>query len=395
MRPLQRPDRRAWLLAGAVALAGAPARAADAPASAPGAEPAAPAADAIAAPRTLRVGPSGDVATVAEAAQLARSGDTVEIAAGEYRADVAVWRQDRLTIRAVGGRARLVAAGAHAEGKAIWVFKGGAVTIEGIEFTGTRVPDRNGAGIRFERGQLTVRNCRFLDNESGILTGNDPQAELTIEGSEFGHNGAGDGYSHNLYVGMIRRLVVTGSWFHHGRKGHLLKSRAAESRVLYSRLVDEADGQASYEAEFPNGGVVTLVGNLIGQGPQTDNPYMLAFGMEGYKWPDNRLMLVHNTFVDERRPSGYYLRVRSGAQALLAYNNLLSGVGVLEGVFPDGRFGGNAYAPGVGSQDGRSRQKLPAVVPLPAELPAPDRQYVHPLATRPLVGPARSPGAAQ
>ena len=43
-----------------------------------------------------------------------------------------------------------------------------------------------------------------------------------IEGSEFSENGAGDGYSHNLYVGAILKLRVTGSYFHHARIGHRL-----------------------------------------------------------------------------------------------------------------------------------------------------------------------------
>jgi hypothetical protein len=49
----------------------------------------------------------------------------------------------RPRIRAVGGRARLRADGAHAEGKAIWVIKGNDTTIEGVEFSGAEVPDQN------------------------------------------------------------------------------------------------------------------------------------------------------------------------------------------------------------------------------------------------------------
>ena len=121
---------------------------------------------------TLTVSPNGPIATIAQAARVARDDDIVEIAAGTYRGDVAVWRQKRLTIRGIGGTPVLSAKGQIAEGKAIWVIRDGDFTIENVAFEGARAPARNGAGIRFERGRLAVRRCRFTDNENGILTGN-------------------------------------------------------------------------------------------------------------------------------------------------------------------------------------------------------------------------------
>ena len=247
---------------------------------------------------TLHVGPTHKIKTIAEAASRARDGDTVEVDAGEYRHDVAVWRQDKLTIRAVGGRVRLLADGNSAEGKAIWVVRGGHVTVEGFDFEGTRVPSRNGAGIRFEAGQLTVRDCRFVDNEMGLLTSNDPQAELTIENSEFARNQRPDGHNHNLYAGTIAKLSVRGSYFHHATIGHLLKSRAAVNHIFYNRLTDEAGGSASYELEFPNGGVAVVVGNVIQQSAQTENAIMISYGAEGYKWPANALACPATSFAN-------------------------------------------------------------------------------------------------
>ena len=257
----------------------------------------------------IKVGPGQNIRLISTAANLAKDGDTIEIDAGDYTGDVAVWKQSNLTIRGVGGRVRLVAAGASAEKKAIWVVRGNRITVENIEFTGARVPDRNGAGIRFEKGHLIVRNCRFIDNENGILTGGG-NLDLEIENSEFGHNGAGDGYSHNLYVGAIRMLRVTGSYFHHAKAGHLLKSRAAENHILYNRLTDETDGRASYELEFPNGGIAYVIGNLIEQSKTTENPNVISFGAEGYKHPANELYLINNTLVDKRVDSGFFLAVR-------------------------------------------------------------------------------------
>ncbi len=107
--------------------------------------------------RTIQVGPGSDIRTLAEAARLARDGDTVEVMSADYRADVAVWTQRDLVIRGVGARPRLIADGASAESKAIFVVRGDGVRIENLAFLGARVRDRNGAGIRLEKGSLTLR----------------------------------------------------------------------------------------------------------------------------------------------------------------------------------------------------------------------------------------------
>ncbi len=275
----------------------------------------------------LQVGPGRDIQTLADAARRARDGDTVEVDAGTYRgaAAVAVWQRDRLTLRAVGGRVRLLADGAAAEGKAIWVVRGGQVQVQGFDFEGTRVAARNGAGIRFEAGRLTVRDCRFVDNEMGLLTSNDPRAELTVQNSEFARNQRPDGHNHQLYAGSIGRLTVTDSHLHHGTTGHLLKSRAAVSHISRNRLVDGPEGSASYELEFPNGGVAVVLDNLIRQSPRTQNPIMISYGAEGYRWPANTLVLAGNTLVDDLPQAGTWLRVFPGDVTLKILDNRLVG----------------------------------------------------------------------
>ena len=79
-----------------------------------------PAAKPIERTTALRVGRTEQYRMPSLAARAARDGDVIEIAAGDYRGDVAVWRADNLTIRGVGGRARLEANGEAAQGKAIW-----------------------------------------------------------------------------------------------------------------------------------------------------------------------------------------------------------------------------------------------------------------------------------
>lgn len=280
--------------------------------------------------RTLRVGPGAPILTIAEAARLARDGDVVEIQAGDYRGDVAVWRQKRLTIRGVGGNARLHAGGRAAEGKAIWVLRNGDFDIANIDFVGARVQDRNGAGIRFEGGRLRVRNCLFWDSESGILSSSGPAARdavLEIERSEFGYLGDGVGMSHHVYVGDIALFRVTGSYFHHGNVGHLIKSRARVNDIRYNRITDEPGGRASYEIDLPNGGVAFVVGNLIQQDRRPSNAALISFGQEGYIGPVHRLYLMNNTLVNDRSLAGAFLRAKAGATNITVVNNVRVGFG--------------------------------------------------------------------
>lgn len=277
----------------------------------------------------LRVGPGRDIKTLGEAARQARDGDTLEVDAGEYRGDVAVWPQSGLELRAVGGRVRLLADGRSIQGKGIWVMRGEQLQAQGFDFEQARVPSLNGAGIRLERGTLTVVDCRFFDNECGILTGNERATELTIERCEFGRQVRADGKNHHVYAGAIGRLTVQGSSFHGARGGHLLKSRAQVNHVAWNRLADGTDGQASYELEFPNGGRALVLGNVIQQGPQTENPNIVSFGAEGYASAPHELVMAFNTLVNERRNGGAFLAMRPGADRLRLVGNLLVGPGRL------------------------------------------------------------------
>ncbi|MBS3936279.1 MAG: hypothetical protein KGZ43_08900 [Sulfuritalea sp.] len=282
---------------------------------------------------TLRVGPGEAITRIAEAARLAEDGDTVEILPGEYRGDVAVWTQQRLTLRGVGARPVLIAAGRSAESKAIWVIRNGDFLIENIEFRGARVPGGNGAGIRFERGRLVLRHAAFINNQMGLLTGNDPDSELVIENSQFADAPRQmHALPHQLYVGRIGRFAITGSRFENGFRGHLIKSRARSNEIHANHIVDGPAGEASYEIDLPNGGIARITGNVIGQSANTRNPALIAYGAEGDVWPENALTLEHNTLISDLFPAGWFLRVHGdkfpAPPALRVENNRTIGIGI-------------------------------------------------------------------
>jgi hypothetical protein len=304
-----------------------------------------------------------------------------------------------------GGRVRLIADGRSAESKGIWVVRAERVTVEGFDFVGATVPHGNGAGIRFERGSLRVRNCSFTFNQNGILTGNQPETVLEIENSEFGYNGANDGHTHNLYVGAIARLSVTGSYFHHARVGHLLKSRAATNLIRYNRLTDESDGNASYELEFPNGGVAFVIGNIIQQSARTENPHLISVGAEGYKWTTNELYLINNTLIDNVPRDGVFLHVSAGAQVVRVINNLLVGEGTwniaVAAVFRNNPTAVNSDFIDLGGGDFRLAPKshVRSKAAHPGSVSGlslqPSREYRHPRHEELLDTPPVHPGALQ
>ena len=310
-----------WSVVGAVLVMAATCAGAQAAAHAP--PPPASACD-VATGRVLRVGPGQTYTTPSAAAAAAQAGDVIQIVAGDYRGDVATWRANNLTLCGVGGRARLFADGKSAQGKAIWVIAGANAVVEGIEFREATVPDRNGAGIRAEGGDLTVRDCGFFDSDEGILGGDG--GVIVIDRSEFARNGFGDGQSHNLYIGAAKRLVVTASFFHEARVGHNLKSRAQETRIENSYFMDGPGGTSSYLADFPNGGIVVLRGNLFHKGPKAQNATAIAYGLEGLKGTTHTLQMVHNTVVMTRR-GGSYIAAAAGTQWLELTANLFAGSG--------------------------------------------------------------------
>lgn len=362
------------------------------------------------APATMIVGPGERISSLSEAARQARDGEVIEIRPGTYRGQPVVWTQDKLIIRGAGERPVMLADGKSAEGKAIWVVRGGRVLIENVEFRGARVPSLNGAGIRFEKGHLVVRACAFFDNEMGLLTANHADMSLEVVDSEFGDapHTQGDLY-HLLYVGAIARFSLRGSRFANGYLGHLVKSRARENHILYNMLVDGAGGKASYELEFPNGGVAYVIGNTIGQSAGTDNPKMLSFGAEGARWPENALYMAHNTLINDFH-AGSFVHVWSdklaGDVEVWLLNNLLVGNGELSRP-AQGRFDGNrAVGRGELIEQGGVPSRLTSGSPLrgavrpPGEANEvallPSAEFTFPVGTRSLrVGSRLAPGAFQ
>jgi MYXO-CTERM domain-containing protein len=294
---------------------------------------------------TLTVGPGKTFAKPCEAIAAAQPGDVIEVDAGVYDGDTCGWSTDNLTVRGVGGLARMNLQGqAPAQKKGVFAISATTATIENFELAGAAISPsdgENGAGIRFQGNNLTVRGCYIHDNQDGILAApaSVDGGVILIEHTELAHNALGDGCNtngctHNVYIsggGSLRydKLVFQYNWSHDiasetPDKGHLLKSRARETDVLYNRITGEM-GHESYCIDLSNGGLGVVVGNVIEQGPSPDNFTLLAYGLEGLSNPDSRLFVASNTFVNDAS-KGTFINVASGG-TLTAHNNVFFGPG--------------------------------------------------------------------
>jgi hypothetical protein len=297
---------------------------------------------------TWLAGPDGSALSLENALQHAKDGDTVELLPGVYKGGL-VLENRRLTVRGVPGKPALIKGDVKpGAAKALWLVRGGQVTLQNLEFRGARSADGSGAGVRQEGGDLVLDRCLFYDNEHGVLALNNDKATLRIESSAFGQAPkVVGGLHHLLNVGRIARLSVAGSRFQQGFEGHLIKTRARENLIAYNFIHDGQRGGASYEIDIANGGLATVLGNVIGQGADGQNPVMVAYGSEDGGWDRNQLVVAHNTFINYAWTPSWVLRVfRDHLPAdttVVGVNNLIVGGGVFSWG-ASGDFEGNRHA---------------------------------------------------
>lgn len=197
---------------------------------------------------------------------------TILVAPGTYH-QCAAQNGGDLTIKAATPGSAIFD-GVVCEGKAALVLRGRSSTIDGLIFQNLRVPDGNGAGIRLEKGNLTVVNSLFRNSEEGILTGEDRGASVTIDKSTFRHLGRCDrdlDCAHGVYIGRYASLTVTRSRFDQGDGGHYLKTRTAQVDIRDNSFDDSGGHLTNYMIDLSNGASGQIVGNDMVQGKDKDN----------------------------------------------------------------------------------------------------------------------------
>lgn len=289
---------------------------------------------------TLEVGAGKRYTTLSAAAAAAQSYDTIIVYPGTYSG--AAWTDSNLTIKRAAGTATgsVVVTGATVGDKGLFLVKGANVTIDGLRFTGARSTSRNGAGIRAEGKNLTVRNSEFIANENGMLiTPGLNRGVVTISNSLFKNNGYGDGQSHGLYASSgLDKLVVTGSRFEGTKVGHHLKSRADVNVVRGSSFIDGSLAKAaSYQIDLSEGGAATIEGNTLVKGVYSSNGCCsIALGFEQYKGgsyvnPPGLIVIRNNKFTNQRSTTTTFVVNRTVTPATLTTNSFTGRVKPLTG----------------------------------------------------------------
>jgi hypothetical protein len=245
---------------------------------------------------TLTVTPGQSIQAAINAAH---AGDTIDVQAGTYT-DQFLTIRTSITLQAVGGEVLMRETTSPPNGKAMITegASGISVAINGFDISGVAVPDRNGAAIRYEGGSLSLKDDFFHGNQEGLLGAADSNGAITIGHSEFANNGDGSGSTHNIYVGAIANFSITNSYIHDAVVGHEIKSRAANNTITGNRIFDNG-GSASYSIDLPNGGNATISGNQVEQGPNTQNPAIVAYGEEGITHPSLSFIIAGNTIVND------------------------------------------------------------------------------------------------
>ena len=248
--------------------------------------------------RTLTVGADQQYKAPGAALQAAEDGDTVMIQPGTYY-DCGFVRANNVTV--AGAAPGVILTDKSCGGKALLVVDGNDVTIRNLTLQRSRVADGNGAGIRAEGGNLLVDKTRFLNNQNGILSADNPAATITVKDSEFIGNGVCNAAcSHSIYIGHIGKLVVQGTHITETHSGHGIKSRAQRTEVLNCDISDGPEGNSSYTIDIPNGGALVVIGNKLEKGPKAENTgNTISIGEEGVDHATDEIIIKNNRLTND------------------------------------------------------------------------------------------------
>ncbi len=272
---------------------------------------------------TITVGAGMQFATIAAAVKAAAAGDTVAVNAGTYTNDW-IYVNKPLNLTAVGGMVKMQATAQPPNQKAMIITGVSNTTmtinITGFEVFGVKVGDHNGAAVRYEGGNLNLKDVYFHDNEEGLLANPQAAGNVSIDHSEFAHNGYGDGHAHNIYVNNLASFKLTNSYVHDAIVGHEVKSRAQNNVIQNNRIFDN-NGSSSYSIDLPNAGNAQITGNKIQQGVNGENPYVIAYGEEGASNAGRNVSITGNTMVNDMAAANLPRGVLNRTTTALPYTN--------------------------------------------------------------------------
>lgn len=224
----------------------------------------------------------------------ARDGATVKIASGIYT-EGATLSANKVRIEAESGATLL---GGAAGDKAALVIKGNDTVIVGLTCSGVEVPSGNGACVRQEGRNLTLRKVHFHHSQAGLLavakTG-----VIVIEDSVIEDNGiAGKAQGHNISVSGDALEFRRSKSLRARGEGDELRSTAART-VIEDSVIASLDGDDSRLINVVAGGEVAIRNSVLEEGPNSANHGMIGFALAGSR--PSSLELSGTTIIIDTR----------------------------------------------------------------------------------------------
>ena len=273
--------------------------------------------------------------TIDAAVQSVRMGTaTILIAPGTYH-QCTVQAGGVITFKAVTPGS-VIFEGTTCEGKAAFVLRGQGSTVDGIVFRGMKVADGNGAGIRTEIGDLTVRNAMFLDSQEGILGGHPSAQKIVIDQSTFAGLGQCDQSSdcaHAIYLANQGSVTITRSRFERGTGGHYVKLRVPNVTITDNSFDDTQGRKTNYMIDLPEGATGLIARNTFVQGRNKENWMgFIVVGAEAKTYPSAGLRVEGNDarLAPGETRSPAFVADYSKARLAIAGNRLGTGVRAFE-----------------------------------------------------------------
>ena len=280
----------------------------------------------------LTVGPGKQFATLSAAVAKSQNGDVIQVQAGTYTNDFSTISTS-ITIEGVGGMVHLVATEAPPNNKGILVVgtatSNPTVTLDNLEISGAAISAAaggNGAGIRYQSGNLTINDSYIHNNQDGLLSNADTTGSITINNSEFANNGTTSGLTHNIYIGEIGHFTITGSYVTGANTGNEIQSRALVNTITNNRIVDGPTATASYSINLPNGGADTVSNNIIEQGPHSQNSAIISFGASGSVYAGSSLSISNNTILNDEHVGSARAIINASKNPVSFTNNSVYGL---------------------------------------------------------------------
>lgn len=263
------------------------------------------------------------VESLAEAVALAYPHDEIRIQ-GEVTLTDSLHTNAPITFTGIGNDATISARGLLRGGRGIFCTNNDTV-ISNISFQRAATLTGNGAGVWHEGGTLRLENCRFVENQNGVMIAGLTDA-VVISNCEFISNGSGCGHTHGVYISAAEIVTVERCSFYDTNVGHHLKSRAAETTIQRCYFGSSSQGTTSYSIDISNGGRVLISENQFIKGRNSMSWKFISYCAEGDIFQPGSANVISNIFINHRKMISVAVANYSRSTPILMSSNACEGV---------------------------------------------------------------------